>query len=144
MHADVMELKSSAGKLIYKTCLKMEKTTFFSPFLWLISQHITSKVNWGYWAISYPRCNWNWICMLVLYPQCVQKCAFKKYKKIKSKNKISVRTSDHRDHLHALATWSSPYAVKIEKSINKALNANNICVFTFQKCSRDYKMLPGL
>lgn len=29
MHADVMELKSSAGKLIYKTCLKMEKTTFF-------------------------------------------------------------------------------------------------------------------
>lgn len=32
MHADVMELKSSVGKLNYKTCLKMEKkkkTTIF-------------------------------------------------------------------------------------------------------------------
>lgn len=42
MHADVMELKSSVGKLNYKTCLKMEKKNNHFPHGWFRS-------------ISYPR-----------------------------------------------------------------------------------------
>lgn len=98
MHADVMELKSSAGKLIYKTCLKMEKTTFFFlPLADFTAYHIQGQLGVVSNFISLLEVNLD-LHVGFVPVTCLEMC-FKEIKSKSTQSKISVLTPDHQEYL---------------------------------------------